>query len=270
MVFDSSLDQDARLLSVIRRLIQETGLKYLKSYLLAFLLSAIVAGTTVAVLFIVKDVIDEVFVNKNIAALYALAGAVCVIFVARGFAMFGQAVLLTQIRNAIILELKVRLFKKLMSREPSYVLSRTTGELLTMVSNSSSAASGLLHTLSDAIARDLFTLVALLIALLIQDFTLAMTLLLGAPIVALIVTTISKRLRNLSRRQLETNAIVNNRIRAGIQGIRVVKSFNMEREINEAMRRNAEHLTKLKDKHAVISNRFAPFMEMFGGVDAAE
>ncbi|MCI4663185.1 MAG: ABC transporter ATP-binding protein/permease [Neomegalonema sp.] len=268
-VVTSNLDQDRRFWTLVLRLFKETGVKYVGSYFLALGLSAIVAATTGAIAYMIEDVIDEIFIKKNTAALYVLAGAVMAIFVTRGLAMFGQAVVLSKISSAITLEVQVKLFRKLLCKEPSYVAATTTGELMTVISRGATSASGTLRSVANAVGRDVFTLIALLAVLLMQNFVLALGLLIAIPAIGVIVSMVTNRLRAISRRQLQASALQNDRIRNGIQGIRVVKAFGMEGAYGELMERNAEDLRRFSVKYAIVSNRIAPFMELVGGIAVA-
>ncbi len=268
-IITNAMDHDRRLYSVVRRLITETGWQHAPRYALAFALSAVVAGTTAAVALLLGDVINEIFIKKNINALFAVSMAVFVIFLVRGFSMFGQAVVLSQISNAIVLELQVRLFGQVMSKEPSFVMGSNSAELMMVVNNGARSATNLLRTLAMAVGRDVFTIIGLMIVLFIQNYVIALAMLGAIPVIALFVNQITKRVRSISREQLQVGTLLSNRIRASIQGIRVVKAFGMEKEIQAAMENNAADLKRLSNKQAVVSNRLAPFMEAIGGVIAA-
>lgn len=268
-IFSSSLDTDQRLGSIISRLVRETGLTHWKGYALALGLSALVAGTTGALAFLLEDIINEVFVEKSYAALIALSVAVLVIFVVRGLSMFGQAVLLNQIGNAIVLELQVKLFRKVLSKEPSFISQSSSGELMTVIGNGASSAQAVLQLIATSLGRDVFTLIALIIVLLWQNVLLALGLLIGIPIIAVIISQVAKRVRSLARQHLEISALLGNRIRATIQGMRVVKAFSMEQEFGDSMSKHADELRRVSNKFAVVSNRVAPFMELVGGAAIA-
>lgn len=268
-LINDTMDRDGRLFSVVRRLFAETGRQHLGQYAVAFVLSAIVAGTTAAVAFLLKDVINEIFVEKSVSALFSVSLAVLIIFVARGFAMFGQAVILSKISNAIVLELQVRLFGRVMSKEPSFIFRSSSAELMMIVNHGAASASSLLNALMLAVGRDIFTIIGLLAVLFVQNYILALVMIGSIPIIAIVVSAITKRVRSISREQLEVGAMLSNRIRASIQGIKVVKAFGIENDVLKKMNDNASRLKKLGVKQAIVSNRLAPFMESVGGAIAA-
>jgi len=218
---------------------------------------------------ILENVINDVFVERSFTALYAVSIAILVIFVVRGFAMFGQAVILSQISNAIILQLQVKLFRRVLSKEPSFIISSSSGEIMTLVAQSATAATAVLNTLATAVGRDVFTIIGLLAVLFIQNYALALGILLSVPIIGLVVSQITKRVRSISRQHIQVGVLLSNEIRAGVQGIKVVKSFGIEDKIINSMEGKAQNLRKLANKQAVVSNRLAPFMELIGGIIAS-
>ncbi|HFB2048095.1 MAG: ABC transporter ATP-binding protein [Hyphomicrobiaceae bacterium] len=268
-VISNAIDSDRRMVSVISRLIREAGWLHAPKYIVSFFLTALVAGTTAAIALLLGKVIDRVFVEQDYGALLLLSGVVFTVFLVRGLATFGQAVLLTQIRNDILIELKLKLFAAVLAKEPQFFSGSSSEELMMIVNQGSDSATNLLNSLATAIGRDTFTLIALFSVLLYQNWPLASLLLLIVPIIAIIIQRITKRIRNISRKQMEIGTSLSNKIRGSIQGIKIVKAFLIESQLKEAMHQSALRLKKLSNKQAVVSNRLAPFMEFFGGASIA-
>ena len=61
---------------VIKRLLSENLRAYIPRYMVAFVFMGMVAATTAASAWIMKDVINEVFINRDKAMIYVIAGAV--------------------------------------------------------------------------------------------------------------------------------------------------------------------------------------------------
>ena len=268
-VISETMDLDRRLVSVIKRLVRETGWAHAPKYAMSFILTAIVAGTTAAMAFLLGDVIDGVFVDRDFQALFMLSGAVFVVFLVRGLATFGQAVLLTQLSHEIVIELKLKLFDKVLAKEPRYFAGSSSSEMMMLIDHGAGSATTLLNTLATAIGRDIFTLIALFGVLMYQNWGLASLLLLVVPVIVLIVQRITKRVRSISRQQMEIGTDLSNKIRSCIQGIKVVKAFSLENNMKNTMYDSALSLKKLAIKHSVIANRLAPLMEFIGGAAIA-
>src|SRR5262245_31787735 len=100
---DPSITQDpygaARL---IKRLIREQGAAYWRAYLVSFVLMAIAAAATAASTYLLKDVVNAAYRDRDLTTIIWLSVAIAVIFTIRGAATYGHLVNLSRIANAIL------------------------------------------------------------------------------------------------------------------------------------------------------------------------
>ena len=102
---------------LIRRLVMEQAAAYWRRYLLAFALMAVSATTTAGSAYLLGEVINQAYVDKNVRGIAILSLVTIVIFALKGAATYGHSVILSQISNAILANNQRRLFAKLMTRE---------------------------------------------------------------------------------------------------------------------------------------------------------
>src|SRR6185437_11799934 len=88
--------------SLIHRLLTEQAFSQWKRYAMAFALMAVAAGATSACAYLIGNVINAAYVDKNLQGIIALALVTAVIFLFKGLASYGSAVLLSRIGNHII------------------------------------------------------------------------------------------------------------------------------------------------------------------------
>ena len=265
-VINERLDSDARLGSVLRRLAQETGWRFAPQYALAFTLTIIVAATTTGVAYFAGELFHVIFEERDATLLQFVAVGVALMFAMRGFATYGYAVLLAWIGNAIVLETQVRMFRKVIAQKPSFIAASSTGEIGKLIENSATSARTLLNLLIVSIGRDLVTLIGLVGFMIWTNWKMSVAIVVIGPILVFVITTITRKLRVIARRHLEVAAQLSNQIRSSVQGFRVVKAFGMEERVAGALTANADNIRKLANKHAVVSNRIAPFMEVLAGI----
>ena len=67
-------DARYRATTLIRRLIAEQGLTHWRKYLIAFILMAVAAGCTAFSAYLIGDVINQAYVNKNLSGIVLLGG----------------------------------------------------------------------------------------------------------------------------------------------------------------------------------------------------
>ena len=100
---------------LVRRLIAEQGMAYWRRYLAAFALMAVSAAATAASAYLLGEVINQAYVDRNVGGIFMLSSVVLVIFIVKGAATYGHSVILSQISNAILANNQRRLFAKLMT-----------------------------------------------------------------------------------------------------------------------------------------------------------
>ena len=81
---------------LIRRLITEQGAAYWRRYLLAFALMAVSAATTAGSAYLLGQVINQAYVDKNVRGIAILSGVTVLIFILKGAATYGHQVILSQ------------------------------------------------------------------------------------------------------------------------------------------------------------------------------
>ena len=88
---------------------------YAGRYAIAFVFMAMVAGATALSAWIMKDVINQIFVERNQSALVWVPLAILAIFVAKGFATYLQEVMLARIGNSIVADTQKRIYAHLLA-----------------------------------------------------------------------------------------------------------------------------------------------------------
>ena len=78
------------------------ALAYWRRYLLAFALMGLAAATTAGSAYLLGEVINQAYVDKNVRGIAILSLVTIVIFTIKGAATYGHTVILSQIGNAIL------------------------------------------------------------------------------------------------------------------------------------------------------------------------
>ncbi|KAF0226921.1 MAG: ATP-binding cassette subfamily B [Beijerinckiaceae bacterium] len=253
----------------LKRLLTETGRLYIWRYAVALVLLGVVSATTAATAWLMKDVINEVFIAKSQSALIFVAVAVLVIYLARGAASYGQGVILTKIGNSIVANGQERLTKKLLQDDVASVLSRTSSEIVQKQVMAADSARQLLLLFVTIIGRDVLTLLGLIGVMLVQDPLVSSVVLLALPIAAVLVGRLGKRMRGVVRRQVVLGVSLADQLRQVIQGFRIVKAFGMEAKMGARLAETIEEQRRNNDRGAVLHARSQPIVETLAGVAVA-
>ena len=112
------------------RLWRESIRPYFVWILLAVLCMALMAAATTFSAWLMEPVIDEVFIAENSDLLWPLGGAVFFTFFIKGFANYGQSVLMSFVGFRIIADNQNRLFAHLSRMDISFFHNNSTGKLI--------------------------------------------------------------------------------------------------------------------------------------------
>ena len=254
---------------LIRRLITEQGLTYWRRYLLAFVLMAVSAAATAGSAWILGEVINKAYVDKDVRGIALLSGVTILIFILKGAATYGHQVILSTISNAILANNQRRLFAKLMSESVAFYSERHSSEFLARLTAGAASVTQVLNLLINALGRDLLLLIGLVCVMLMQDPYMALLGFAVAPPAMLVLRKLVKRIKGLAHNQFTGTADILETMQESLQGIRTVKAFTLEQTMRERIDASITAVERNANKMARVSNRSSPLMETLGGFAVA-
>ncbi len=255
--------------ALIRRLLVYHGARHWKRYLLAFAMMGIAAACTAYSAYLLGEVVNQSYVNRDLRAVIVLSIVTALLFAMRGAAIYGQAVVLSKIGNSIVAENQRRLFSKLMHENLDFFANRHSSEFLARLTASAASAMQALNLLITALGRDFLTLVGLAAVMFVQDPIMSLTAFLVAPPALLILRTMVRRIRGIARNQFTGGTRIMETMQEALQGIRIVKAFTLEDVMQKRLDANVAEVERESNKMARVGNRASPLMESLGGVAIA-
>lgn len=253
------------LTSMIKRILRENGRDYLADYAIAIACLLLVALTTAFTAWIMEAVINEAFAKKNSDVIWIICGAILATFIIRGFASYGQSVILSRIGNNLVARYQRRLIDHLMALNVSWYSNTRSAQIAAQVSQNVAGIRDVMNLTVTSFARDLITLVALLGVMVAKDPLLSLISFVVAPPVILSLRYISKRLRSATRQAIELNSRVLGAMQEAVQGITIVKAFTMESEISARTGELIAAAEERSNRIARLSERTAPLTETVAG-----
>ena len=254
---------------LIRRLITEQGAAYWRRYLLAFALMAVSAATTAGSAYLLGQVINQAYVEKNVRGIAILSGVTVLIFILKGAATYGHQVILSKISNAILANNQRRLFAKLMRENVAFFSERHSSEFLARLTAGANSVTQVLSLLINAVGRDLLSLIGLVAVMVMQDPVMALLGFAVAPPAMLVLRKLVKRIKGLAHTQFTGTADIMETMQESLQGIRTVKAFTLEETMRMRIDASITAVELNANKMARVSNRSSPLMETLGGFAVA-
>jgi ATP-binding cassette subfamily B protein len=256
-------------LILIRRLLLEQGMRHWRRYAVAFILMAIAAGCTALIAYLIGNVVNEAYINRNMPGIYLLGGVTVALFTTKGLATYGQSVMLSRIGNRIVADNQRAVFDKLLNEGLGFFSDRHSTEFIARLTTGAAAATQVINLLIASVGRDLFSLIGLVAVMVAQDPVMSFFSFIVAPPALFVLRKMIRRIYAIARSQFHGNTQVVETLQETLQGIRIVKAFTLEDIMRERFDRNVATVEHEANKMARVSNRASPLMETLGGIAVA-
>jgi subfamily B ATP-binding cassette protein MsbA len=251
---------------VLKRLVAENMRVFLPRYALAIFCMALVAGATGFSAWIVRDLINKVFIDRDARVMVLICGSVAFIYIIKGLASYGQEVILARIGNAIVASTQRKIFNALLAQDVPFFQNSPSSDLVTRITYNAQAASSALNLIATSLGRDLLTVAGLLFVMLSQDVVLTGIALIGLPILFGVITQLLRRVRILFGSEVRSVAATIATIQETIHGIRVIKAFRLEDAMRQRMAASVGAVEKLSNRMVGVQAITVPLIDTLGGI----
>jgi ATP-binding cassette subfamily B protein len=260
---------NAETIDLLKRLARDYGREYAPQYGVAILTMMIVAGTTALSAYVMKYVIDTIFVHQNRAALLGITDAIVAIFVVKGIAAYVSEVLVGTIGNRLVAQTQRRMFNHLLKVDVAFFQNFSSSNLVTRLSHNASATRDVLNMISMSFGRDLFTIIGLVGTMIFLDPIMTVIALIGGPIIAVASRKLRQRVQKAAKSEVDSISGIIKATRELSQGTQVVKSFQLENRMRTRAMNAIAAVERLNNKMLRIRATVNPMMETTGGFAVA-
>lgn len=260
---------NAETIDLLKRLARDYGREYAPQYGVAILTMMIVAGTTALSAYVMKYVIDTIFVHQNRAALLGITAGIVAIFVVKGIAAYVSEVLVGTIGNRLVAQTQRRMFNHLLKVDVAFFQNFSSSNLVTRLSHNASATRDVLNMISMSFGRDLFTIIGLVGTMIFLDPIMTVIALIGGPIIAVASRKLRQRVQKAAKSEVDSISGIIKATRELSQGTQVVKSFQLENRMRTRAMNAIAAVERLNNKMLRIRATVNPMMETTGGFAVA-
>ncbi len=245
-------------------------LPYLKNYkkklFLAIFGMVLVSASTAAVAYLVKPVMDKIFVDQDIRMLYILPIFIVLSFVGKGVGAFLSSYYLTYIGEDVVRIMKNNMLKHIVNLDFDFHLNRHSGELISRITNDITKIQGAIASDAVNFFKGLFTIAGLLVVVVYQSPKLALFSIIIIPVAIYPIKLISKKIKLLSKKSQEQNSRLTSSLSEIFNNYEMIKAYNAQNY--ELQRFNKKNLDYFKINMKSIKNQqlLAPVFEIVGAI----
>ena len=252
-------------MGIKKRLLSYTN-PYWGRLIAGILLAIVVSAATGAAAWIVKPVMDDIFLSKDTTLLKILPIGFILIYTIKGLARYGQSYLMRSIGQKIITKIRNELYEHIQKMPLSFFHNTPSAILMSRITND---VTMLGHVSSQVVAdffRQSFTFFILLGLTFYREWKLAAIALVVFPFIGIFIVSIGRKLRVLSRKNQEKMADLNIILQETFTGNKIVKAFGMEEYENIRFMNENRKLYDITMKETKRFEMLSPMMELFGAV----
>jgi ATP-binding cassette subfamily B protein len=262
----SSLLAQSPTLGLLARMLRENGRAYLPRYAVAFVFMGLFAGCTALSAWMMKDVINTIFVASDPRALAWIPAAIVAIFAVKGVASYAQEVSLSRIGNRFVAEAQKRMFDHVLQMDLSFHQRHPSNDLIMRITQGANAARDMLNLMAVSLGRDALTLGGLVLVMVSMDPVMSAICLVGGPFMAIAMRRRSRRMRNVAESQNLSVATIIGAMRETAQGIRIVKAFQMEGQQRRRMHQGIEAVERMGNRMVAVQAGMNGLVEALAGL----
>lgn len=255
--------------SLLYRLLSENLRAQAPWYALATVAMLIVAGMTAMSAWIMKDIVNETVVSKDMNRMFMLAGGVALIFIVKGIATYFQIVILSKAGNNIIARTQSSIFSRILQQDLNFFIRFPSSDLVMRLTNNAQAARTAMDLILTSAIRDLFSLVGLVIVMFIQQPVLSLVSFILGPAAFIGVRYLTNKVRHIMQQELTAFAKIIESVQEASTGVRIIKAFGLEEHMRSRMDQQVTQVEHRANSIARLSAATSPIMETLSGLAIA-
>ncbi|MGI4852120.1 MAG: ABC transporter ATP-binding protein [Janthinobacterium lividum] len=263
------LIQDQKTRALIKRLVQEFARPYFKIMTIGLVCMGLVALMSVATAKLIEPIINDIFVSRRAEMLVPITLMILGVFLTKGLASYGESVSMAYVGQRIMADVQKKMFARIIVCDLAFFHHTSTGELVSRFTNDIHKLNTAVTNTLTNIGKDSFMLIAFVIFLFYQNWFLASISFFVLPIAILPVVRIGKRTRKVSTQVQEYTALFTSLLTESFQGIRLIKSYQMELSQSDHLNHTIENIFMRTFKASRVRSASHPIMEFLGGAAIA-
>jgi len=245
-------------------------LVYYKNYKLKFFYVLIgiilVSVGTGGTAYIIKPLLDDVFINKDLAMLEIIPLIVISLYLAKGIGRYIQAYYIAYIGQDIIRIVRDNLLKHILNLDLEFFSSKHTGELISRITNDINRIQSAISNQVARIIQESLTIVALIIVVIYQSPELAFYGLVILPLSLYPLTILAKKMKKLSFSSQEKNSDILSHLSEIFSNIEIIKAYNAKDAELDTFKKHNKQFFNINIKAVKTNELVSPIMEILGAI----
>jgi len=219
--------------------------------------------------YVIKPVLDEIFINKDEVMLQILPFVVVVLYAMKGFGRYIQTYYISYIGSDIIRIVRDKFLTHLLVQDIKFFHQKHSGELLSRTTNDINAIQSAVSSHIAIIIMEFMTILALIGVVIYQSPKLAFYGLIVLPVVVYPLSLLAKKMKSLSHQSQEKIASLTTILNEIFSNIEIIIANNSQKKKTVDFKKLNQQFFDVNIKGVKTNALVSPFMEIIGAIAAA-
>ncbi len=250
----------------IKRLYQTYVKKRLWRVFAALFFSAIVAGTTSSIAWLLDPAVKKIFIDNDRTFAALIPIAIIIVFAAKGVSLYLARNYIIVLGFRVVEEIQSQMAKHVLLSDTQNLESKHTGKYIANFMYDVGQIQTLISTGVLNLMKDSLTLVALLVLMFYQNWKLALFSMIMMPLAAFFARNLGKRMGKATTAGAESVGSFTTLLTEILKGTRIIKIYQREKSEEIKSRSAIRDMANKGIKIAKIMTRATPIMETLTGL----
>ena len=242
---------------------------YKKFFVFSIIGMAMVSIGTSGSAYVIKPVLDEIFIKKDETMLQILPIVVIMLYALKGIGKFIQTYYISYIGMDIIRIIRNKFLGHILTQDLKFFNSKHGGELLSRINNDINMIQFAVTNSISALILEFFTIIALLFVVIYQSPLLAFYGLVVLPLILYPLSLLAKRMKKIAHQSQEKASTLMTILGEIFNNIELIIANNSQKSQVKEFAVQNEHMFKLGMKGVRTNALVSPLMEIIGAAAAA-
>ncbi len=240
-----------------------------KPIILVLICMIIVATATAISAWLMKPVLDDVFLKKDQTMLTIIPFIVVIITLIKGIATFYQTMIMQMIGQHVVMHIQSDLFTHIMRSDIEFFHHYQSGGITSRFINEADTLRRCVCNILTSSISDGMTIIGLIGVMFYQSISLSILALLVFPVTFKPIMSIGSKIKKLMHLMQEKMTELTIQLEESVQNINIVKSYCREEHEISRINKIMNNLFTLYKKYTLINPIPSAVMEAVGGIGIA-
>ena len=243
---------------------------YFKDYIPYFIFAVIgmilASSGTAASAYLVKPLLDDIFVAKDAEMLKLIPLAIIAVYLAKESGRYMQTYFTSLIGHDIIRRFRDKILNNLLIQDISFFHKYRTGELISRNTNDVEKVRTVVSNMIPEFLRETLTIIGLVGVVIYQSSSLAFYALIIMPLAIVPLSMLAKKMKKISRKSQEKVSDLTSKLSEIFNNIEVIQASNSQKHEQDIFKEENQKYFNLTMKSIKVSQLVSPMMETLGAV----